>query len=302
MDSNILLNDSIIRFKDFIISERHFSDNTVISYETDIKHFVLYLNENIKPAVFSDFFTLDVLDDYIIYLYNSGFESASIQRKLSSISIYLKFLKIEQMISDNPSIYLVRPKKDKTLPGYLTVDEVELFINSFNTETHSGIRDRALYELMYSCGLRVSEVTELKIGDIFFNDNLIKVTGKGDKQRLVPVGSNALFLLKEYLEKARGYFLKKKHSQFLFLNYRGDKLTRKGIWKNLKEAAAKAGIDEKFTVHSLRHSFATHLIQNGADIRAVQSLLGHKNISTTEIYTHLDMKYVKEIYKKSVKE
>ncbi len=299
MDFNQLLHDSVIRFKDYIISERRLSDNTVYAYHSDIIHFINYLLEHVIVDKFDDYFVLEEIDLYIIYLYNTMFDSSSIQRKLCSLTLYLKFLKLESLIVSNPSNYLIRPKSIQSLPKYLTLEEIEQFIKFFNSQSPINLRDKALYELLYSCGLRVSEVTELKCSDIYADNKIIKVTGKGDKQRLVPVGAQALQLIDDYINKGRMKLLKKKNCSNLFLNYRGEKLTRKGIWKNLQMAAKESGIDKKFTVHTLRHSFATHLIQNGADIRFVQTLLGHKSISTTEIYTHLDMNFVRSVYNKS---
>lgn len=296
------LEDSVAQFKDYLLSERNLSDNTVLAYHTDIVqfvHFLIGLAEENETTV--DIFDIDHIDEFIIYLSQSSFENSSIQRKISAIALYLKFLKLEKIIKENPSRFLIRPKSGSKLPAYLSVEEVEKFINSFNLESVSGRRDRALYELMYSCGLRVSEVVSLHLEDVFFEERIVKVTGKGDKQRLVPIGQRAIEALKNYIVFARPVLeaKAKKRTSILFMNYRGDRLSRKGIWKNLKVAAMKIGIQKEFTVHTLRHSFATHLVQNGADIRYVQNFLGHQNINTTEIYTHLDMKHIKEVYDRS---
>ena len=210
----------------------------------------------------------------------------------------MKFLKLEKLIEENPSRFLIRPRTGMRLPIYLTVEEVEKFIDSFNSEKPCDIRDKALFELMYSCGLRVSEICALNIEDIFFDERLVKVTGKGDKQRLVPMGMRAIQNINEYLNNGRSMLVKSIKQNALFLNFRGERITRKGIWKNLKTKMQLLGIRRDVTVHTLRHSFATHLVQNGADIRYVQNFLGHKSINTTEIYTHLDMHHIKEIYDK----
>ena len=227
--------------------------------------------------------TLERLDGFIVYLYNKQYDARSIQRKLCALSLFLSFLKIENQIIKNNSSYLDRPKATTTLPLYLTISEIEQFLSSFNEEDHYQFRDKTLFELIYSAGLRVSEIVMLQMNDLFLK-SMIKVTGKGNKQRIIPIGRVAFALLERYLHSIRPN-LNKKNSNFVFLNYRGDPISRKGIWKNLKTHRLLSGIEKDFTVHSLRHSFATHLIQNGADIRAVQHLLGHKHIMTTKLYS-----------------
>lgn len=291
--------DLVYRFKDYIFSERKLAENTIDSYYNDIMQFYEYLISLSEINNIEDLFKIEILDDYIIYLSNKEIENRSIVRKLSAISLFLKFLKIEEIIKENPSYLVTRPKIGKKLPVYLNLEEVEKFINSFNLTKSEGIRDKALFELMYSCGLRVSEISGLNIGSVYFKERVLQVFGKGSKERYVPIGERAITELENYLSKGRPFLVSKtKKTEALFLNFRGERLTRKGIWKNLKINAKLAGIEKNFTVHSIRHSFATHLIQNGADLRGVQSLLGHKNISTTEIYTHLDLTYIKEIYQK----
>jgi integrase/recombinase XerD len=292
------LKDLVFRFNDYIFSERKLSENTRESYNSDIEQFYRYLEKIDPPGSISDYFGIDILDDYIINLANNEIGSRSIVRKLSAISLFLKFLKIEEVIKDNSSYLINRPKIGSKLPLYLTVEEVEAFINSFNSDKPEGIRDKALFELIYSCGLRVSEISNLNIGNVYFKERVLQVFGKGSKERYVPIGEKAIKELVYYLEKARPFLLKNKKSQALFLNFRGERISRKGIWRNLKLNAGLAGIKKDFSVHTLRHSFATHLVQNGADIRGVQELLGHKNVATTEIYTHLDLNYIKEVYEK----
>lgn len=281
------------RFKDYLISERKLSKNTVYSYYSDIEQFLQYINEN---KINEDFFSLETLDNFTIWLYQRGLTSRSIVRKLSSISLFLKFLKLEGIVTENKSYLLNRPKIDKKLPVYLTLEEIEKILNSFDNNTPEGIRDKALFELIYSCGLRVSEVASLNLSSIYLDESLVKVLGKGGKDRFVPLGERARKEIEKYLTCSRPKLLKKK-TDALFLNFRGERISRKGIWKNLKLACIKAGIDAKsITVHSLRHSFATHLLQNGADLRTVQALLGHANIITTEIYIHLDLDDLRDAY------
>lgn len=286
------------RFKDYLVTERKLSSNTVYSYYKDILQFNEYLAIN-DITLLNDIFSLECLDSFLIWLYGRGIKARSITRKLSSISLFVKFLKIEGIITENKSYLLNRPKIGKKLPNYLTVEEINRFLKVFDQKKPDGIRDKTLFELIYSCGLRVSEVSNLKISSLYLNESVLKVFGKGGKDRYVPIGERAVFELKNYLKNSRNYFEKKFKNDYLFLNYRGERLTRKGIWKNLKHACIIAGLDDKnFTVHTLRHSFATHLLQNGADLRSVQKLLGHKNIITTEIYTHLDVKHLRQAYDK----
>jgi integrase/recombinase XerD len=288
------------RFKDYLATERKLSENTVFAYYKDILQFLDFLREKEELKNILDVFDVAVLDDFLIWLFQKNMETKSIARKISSLSVFFKFLKIEGIIKENPARLLNRPKIGKKIPNYLTIDEVEKVIDYFDAVKPEGIRDRALFELIYSCGLRVSEVSALEIGSVYFEESILQVYGKGSKERYVPIGQMALQELKKYLELSRPVLARKsKKTDALFLNFRGERLTRKGIWKNLKTAGAMVGVDiEKFSVHTLRHSFATHLLQNGADIRSVQELLGHKSIVTTEIYTHLDLKHIKEVYNK----
>lgn len=290
----------VYRFKDYLITERKLSKNTTDAYYNDLNQFIEYLLTRENILIIEEVFNIDTLDNFLIWLYGKGITGRSIIRKISSLSIFLRFLKIEGLINDNPSFLLNRPKTIKSLPKYLSVEEIEKFINAFDTSKPEGIRDRALFELIYSCGLRVSEVSSLNIGSVYFKESILQVFGKGRKERYVPIGERAKYELENYLKKGRPFLEKKrKYTDALFLNFRGDRITRKGIWKNLKEKALIAGIESnRICVHTLRHSFATHLLQNGADIKSIQELLGHKNIITTEIYTHLNMENIKENYNK----
>ncbi len=291
------LADYIIRFKDYIISERNLSDNTCDAYYSDLLQFKDYIINYCSFDSIDDVFDPDFMSEYIVFLSSSGLENRSVLRKLSAISLFIKFLKIEGVIEAAHMSSFDRPKIASKLPDYLTLEEIELFLSQFDCKTPVSQRDRALYELLYSCGLRVSEVSRLDIKDLYLDNNLIKVRGKGAKERFVPLGGMAKVLLNEYIAEGRQILLKNnKMGQAVFVNYKGDRLSRKGIWKNLKINGVKAGISKDFTVHTLRHSFATHLIQNGADIRFVQQFLGHENISTTEIYTHLDMRDIRAVY------
>lgn len=289
------------RFKDFLISERNLSENTVDAYDNDVVQFLDYLSTQSDIDFKTDYYYLEdieLYDDYIFSLYTKHYHSQSVIRKISSLSVFLKFLKDENIIFNSVSSLLNRPSSKRKIPVYLTVEEIDLLVKTFDLTKPTGIRDRALYELIYTCGLRVSEISGLKMSNVYFNENVIKVFGKGSKERFVPLGEKAYEYLNLYLLEARSKLLKKRKTNYVFINYKGEVLTRKGIWKNIKNAALKAGINKNVTVHTLRHSFATHLIQNGADIRYIQTLLGHESINTTEIYTHLDMSFLKNVYSK----
>lgn len=293
------IKDYSYRFKDYLISERKLSDNTVEAYFKDVSQLLEYLNSQKRISIES-VFDIENLDGFLIWLYKKGITSRSIVRKLSTLTLFLKFLKIEGVIKENKAYLLIRPKSGRKMPYYLSVGQVEKFIDAFDLSKPEGIRDRALFELIYSCGLRVSEVSNLNLSSVYIKEKVIQVFGKGNKERFVPMGQRALNELINYLKNSRSLLENKKRNEnAFFLNFRGERLTRKGIWKNLKIASIKAGLDIKlFTVHTLRHTFATHLIQSGADIRSVQELLGHKSILTTEIYTHLNIQHAQNVYNK----
>ena len=294
------LQDLVYRFKDYIASEKQLSANTIAAYYEDVSQFCEYLsslNDDIEEL--RDYFTIEKIDGWLVELHENDITARSIARKLSALSLFLKFLKIEEVIDDNPSSMMNRPKIGKHAPLYLTLDEVERFIGGFDITKPEGLRDRAVFELIYSCGLRVSELSGLDIGSVYAEEGLVRVFGKGSKERLVPIGQRALSYLQAYLKDSRPLLARKdKRTNALFLNFRGERLSRKGIWRNLKITAGLVGIEKDFTVHTLRHSFATHLIQNGADLLAIQMLLGHASINTTEIYTHLETSHLHDAYKK----
>ncbi|MBP5450007.1 MAG: tyrosine recombinase XerD [Spirochaetales bacterium] len=294
------LQDLVYRFKDYIASEKQLSANTIAAYYEDVSQFCEYLsslNDDIEELC--DYFTIEKIDGWLVELHENDITARSIARKLSALSLFLKFLKIEEVIDDNPSSMMNRPKIGKHAPLYLTLDEVERFIGGFDITKPEGLRDRAVFELIYSCGLRVSELSGLDIGSVYAEEGRVRVFGKGSKERLVPIGQRALSYLQAYLKDSRPLLARKdKRTNALFLNFRGERLSRKGIWRNLKITAGLVGIEKDFTVHTLRHSFATHLIQNGADLLAIQMLLGHASINTTEIYTHLETSHLHEAYKK----
>lgn len=281
----------IFRFLNWLFVEKKYSKNTFFSYKTDLYQFLNFLNKKINKI------TVEDVKKYFDNLKILQINSSTLARKYSTLNTFFKFLIINNVIESNPLEFIDYPKISKKLPEYLTPVEIEKFLNAISTKTNEGIRDRALFELMYSTGLRVSEVVNLLFTNIDLKNNILKVEGKGNKERIVPFGSICNKYITKYLSLVRPD-INKKNLPFLFVSRRGDKLSRITIWKNIKKYSSLAGIKKNVYPHILRHSFATHLISNGADIRFVQELLGHESILTTEIYTHLDIGTIIEFYNK----
>jgi integrase/recombinase XerD len=276
--------------------ERNLSGNTVSSYKNDISSLLGFLEAlNITdPSQVSK----KELNSFFSSLSKTGLSSNSAARYYSSIKGFFRYLFIQNYIKENPMEKVSSPKLIKGLPLVLSVTEVDSILSRPDTSVVLGLRDKALLELLYACGVRVSELLGLKISDLFFNEEMIRVFGKGSKERLVPVGRSAVKWVNEYLIKSRPMLEKKHKSEnFLFLNKRGTKLSRMGIWKIVDKYVKDAGIKKEVHPHTFRHSFATHLLEGGADLRAVQEMLGHADISTTQIYTHIDREYIKQMHK-----
>jgi integrase/recombinase XerD len=276
--------------------ERNLSVNTIKSYQNDLNSLLYFLKE--KKIEDPAEITSQHLASFFKVLRRLELSSRSSARYYSSIKGFFKYLLANGYLEKNPMERLSAPKVSKGLPIVLNVSEVEKILNCPDTSTKLGLRDKALIETFYACGLRVSELINLKVGDLFLNEEIIRVFGKGSKERLVPIGSSAIKWIEEYLIKSRPLLVKKTKSEnFLFLNSRGTKLSRMGIWKIVNQNAEAAGIKKEVHPHTFRHSFATHLIEGGADLRAVQEMLGHADISTTQIYTHLDRDYIKQVHR-----
>ena len=286
------INDLIDQFLNYMRVERGVSENTIEAYGRDLRGLADFVE---KEGASCKKIDINILTNYITYL-SERLSRRSLARNISAIRTFFKFLVLEGVIQENPARFLEVPKVSKTLPGILNEHEIELLLNQPSASTPIGIRDKAMIELLYATGVRVSELVHLKISDVDLSVGYIKVKGKGAKERFVPIGEKAVSVLKEYIEKARSKFDKKRGSPYLFLNNRGKPFSRQGFWKMLKSYAKKAGIKKRITPHIIRHSFATHLIKNGADLRSVQMMLGHSDISTTQIYTHIDRSYLKEVY------
>lgn len=277
--------------------ERGLSENTINSYGIDLKLFLEYLRENEIPSFKQ--VNKEVIVNYMQAEKNNNKANSSILRSVSSLRKFFQYLAQEKIIEKDPMLLIDTPKKKQHLPQVLTKEEVEKLLHSPNTGQVLGLRDRAMLELMYATGLRISEIINLKLEDLHLTIGTLQTLGKGHKERIVPVGDEAIKWINRYLEEARPKLLKQKRSNYLFLNFRGNNLTRQGVWKNLKAEVRKAGIQKNITPHTLRHSFATHILENGADLRIVQELLGHADISTTQIYTHLSNKQLADIYNRA---
>ena len=269
--------------------EKHLSDNTIESYMRDLAQFAHYILRmyDVPPKKVEP----EMISNYMNRLYELGREKSSQARALSGIKSFFNYLLLEEIIDSSPAELIEAPKSSRPLPDTLSTEEIDRLIGSIEDSTTKGLRDRAILEVLYSCGLRVSELCDLKLGDLFFGEGYIRVIGKGDKQRLVPMSSIARSRIQLYMDVRSK---ERRTEEILFLNNRGKKLTRVMIFTIIKQAAQRAGIDKKISPHTFRHSFATHLLEGGANIRQVQELLGHENILTTEIYTHLDDSHLRK--------
>ena len=276
--------------------EKNLSENTTKSYKNDLHKFINYLSD-INITDFSEV-TSNNLTKFFEHQRRLGVDSTTSARYMSSIKGFFHFLEDNHYIKKNPTEKLLRVKIGRKLPSVLSFAEIEKILDSPKTDDTIGLRDKAILETFYSSGLRLTELLNLKINDLYFDDEVIRVLGKGSKERIVPIGSSAINWIKEYLTRSRPHLENRSKSQsFVFLNRRGTKLSRMWIWKIVNHYAAEAGITKEIHPHTFRHSFATHLLEGGADLRAVQEMLGHADISTTQIYTHVDRDYIKQVHK-----
>lgn len=293
---NYNIDETIDLFLNHLAAERGFSPNTIEAYSGDLRKLAEFLSKrNIKsPKECTD---TDV-STFMVHLRRSGLSTSTCARAFSAVRSYFKFLFNEGLIDAVPIMRISRPREARKLPGYLTQKEVETLLSMPNKTDPAGLRDAAMLELIYATGIRVSELVNLTPDRLDLEVGYIIPMGKRSKERIVPMGEAAKGALREYLKKGRPHLAKKSTSRYLFLNRKGDRLTRQGFWKIIKDYAARCGIREKVTPHTLRHSFATHLLEGGADLRAIQAMLGHSNISTTQIYTHMARKKLQEIHSK----
>lgn len=271
--------------------EKGLSLNTLESYGRDLAIYLEFLNRNKKSVLKA---SRGDVERFLDERKEQGAKARTVARnKVSVVNLY-KFLLMENYIAKNPTDNLEIIRLKRNLPESLTTSEVDDLLSVHNEKTDKGLRDKAIFELMYSSGLRVTELCSIKVEDISFEGKYLRIFGKGKRERIVPINESALDILRRYIHTSRVILVKGKNTNELFLNFRGDKFSRVGIWKIFKEAMRKSGIEKNVHPHTLRHSFATHLIQHGADLRSVQRMLGHSDITTTEIYTHVDASHLKK--------
>ena len=279
------------RFGRYLKLERGLSDNTVEGYMTDVEKLAGFIqSENLAW----DKITGDDLHRFVCTLQELGIGARSQARIISGIKSFFGFLRLEQLIETDPSEWIDTPKLGVKLPDVLTIAEIEAMVESCDLSQPEGRRNRAIIETLYGCGLRVSELVGLRISDLYFSDGYILVEGKGGKQRLVPISENAVREIILYMEDRKELDIKRGNENILFLNRRGTKLSRVMIFYIVKQACESCGIQKKVSPHTLRHTFATHLLEGGANLRAIQQILGHESITTTEIYTHLDRQFLRQ--------
>ncbi|KRM12103.1 site-specific tyrosine recombinase XerD [Paucilactobacillus suebicus] len=290
------MQDELDDYLHYLRVERGLSDNTIISYHQDLMEFQRYLiNDHIDSWKNVDHYTII---NYLSNLQKQNKAKNTVVHTVSSLRHFFRYLSGEELIGADPMLQVDTPKSGQYLPQVLTTSEINKLLKAPDVSKKLGVRDRAILEVMYATGLRVSELVNLTLDELHLDMELIQPLGKGDKERIIPIGEVAIDWLKRYINTVRVRLLKGQSSDYVFLNAHGRQLTRQGIWKNLKLYVHKAGIEKNVTPHTLRHSFATHILENGADLRVVQELLGHADISTTQIYTHVSQKRLTEVYRK----
>jgi integrase/recombinase XerD len=282
-------------FRSYLLLERSLAGNTIEAYERDVHKLVEFLElreYGLSPAEIEE----DHLQEFIIWLNELGLGARSQARLISALKTFYNYLLLEDIVDVDPTELLEGPRLSRNIPEVLTYEEIQRILAAIDLSTDHGVRNRAMLETLYACGLRVSELIELKLSNLFLDIGFIKVTGKGDKERIVPIGEEAVRHIGLYMEGVRRRMMNIRpgYGDTLFLNRRGRGLSRVMVFMIVKEAAKDAGIDKNVSPHTFRHSFATHLIEGGADLKAVQDMLGHESIITTEIYTHLDTDYLRE--------
>lgn len=279
------------QYRSFLMLEKSFSDNTYQAYVRDVQKLLQFLEDE-KISYLT--VTLVDLQHFLFQLAQIGINERSQARIISGIKSFYAFLVLENRLQDDPTSLLELPKLPKKIPQILSIEEIDALIQAIDYSVPEGIRNRAIIETLYSCGLRVSELVELKLSDIFWQEEFIKVVGKGNKERLIPISRTALKEIKNYLTERINLPIKKGSEDIVFLNRRGNKLTRQMIFIIINKLADEIGLDKQIGPHTFRHSFATHLLEGGANLRVIQEMLGHESILTTEIYTHVDVHFLRE--------
>lgn len=288
------MNQDIDNYKNYLVFERRMAKNTTSSYIRDLEGYKEYLEKERKKTSIDKVDKHDI-ESYLEYLNKNDYTTTSIARKLTAVKNFHKYLFATNRLNKDEALTIERPKLRKALPSVLTIEEVDLLLD-IKTKTAFDYRNKAMLELLYGTGLRISEMLDLKLGDVDFENCIIRCFGKGSKERIVPIGEYIIDSLMNYLEYGRNRLLKNKVSDYLFLNNRGGRISRFSFFKILKALLREKGIKKDISPHSLRHSFATHMLENGADLRSIQELLGHSDIATTRIYTHITNKKVQNDY------
>ncbi|MEY2192348.1 site-specific tyrosine recombinase XerD [Neobacillus sp. BF23-41] len=290
------MDEQIKDFMDYLTVEKGSAKNTIMAYERDLKNYLHYLINVESVHSLIDVQRVHIVH-FLRFLKEQGKSSKTLARHIASVRAFHQFLLRAKATDQDPSVQIETPRLERSLPNVLSLQEVEILLDAPNTQDHFGIRDKAMLELLYATGIRVSELIGLEIDNIQLTMGFVRCNG--NKERIIPIGRAAADAIKHYLEDGRPRFTSaKQQDHALFLNHQGKQLTRQGFWKILKKLAREAGIDKELTPHTLRHSFATHLLENGADLRAVQEMLGHADISTTQIYTHVSKTKLKDVYSK----
>ncbi|MFN8304725.1 MAG: site-specific tyrosine recombinase XerD [Saprospiraceae bacterium] len=287
--------DAIRDFRAYLALERSLSPNTLAAYDDDVQKFASYLDLQgleISPLQVRR----EQLEAFVLWVNSLGLEASSQARLISGLRAFYKYLLVEDLLDEDPTELLEGPRLRRKIPEVLSVYEIQQMLAVIDLSEPQGLRNRAMVETLYACGLRVSELVNLKLTNLFFDIGFVKVVGKNNKERIVPIGESAVKYVRQYLEhiRSRQENIRAGHENFVFLNRNGRQLSRVMVFLIIKELAEKAGVRKNISPHTFRHSFATHLVEGGADLKAVQDMLGHESITTTEIYTHLDTEYLKE--------
>ena len=286
-------------FKNYLKLERSLSNNSIDAYLLDIRKLTSFISKNYSTSLSIENINVSIIESFIKYLFKSESSTYSQARIVSGLKSFFNYLLLEEKIDINPMELIVAPKLVRKLPETLSIQEIEIIIDAIDLDSKEGMRNKAILETLYSCGLRVSELVNLKVQNLFLDIGFIKVLGKGMKERLVPIGTKAAECISIYMKEYRvNINISEGFEGYLFINRRGKNLTRNMIFIIVKNLVKKAGLNKNISPHTFRHSFATHLIEGGADLRAVQEMLGHESITTTEIYTHLNKNYLKEVVNK----
>jgi len=289
--------DHIRDFIHFLTVEKGLAKNTLISYERDLKSYLAYMKNVEQLDTWNEVRRASIIQ-FLARLKDQGKSAKTLARHIASLRSFHQFLIREKIADQDPTIHIESPKQERSLPKVLSLEEVEALLEAPKLTDEFGFRDKAMLELLYATGMRVSELINLDMSDIHATMGFVRCLGKGNKERIIPIGHTALEAIEDYLINGRVKLQSEHKTDSLFLNHHGNRLTRQGFWKILKNLSKDARIEKELTPHTLRHSFATHLLMNGADLRAVQEMLGHADISTTQIYTHVTNVRLKDVYKK----